>query len=145
MIEAIHRHLLAELDRAGRSDTIFILSGVSFNLLVLFVNWVQAADIALSSRGPSAANYLIFLIFMAGALLVTGACLLTLTNSKRMCSEIRSSLSKIYQDSDVAKYLPTGLSDLGTRRVALSLIIVGGTGLIAVAVPAVTILMSEAG
>ena len=142
MIEAIHKQLLAELDRAGRSDTVFILSGVSFNLLVLVINWIQAISIASTYRESIIVNYVIFFIFMTGTLLVSGACLLTLLNSRKICMEIHDALSKIYEDTEVAKYMPERMSELGAKRFTLSFIVVGGTGLIAVAVPAVTVLLS---
>jgi len=141
MIEGIHKHLLSELDRAGRSDTIFVLAGVSFNLLVLLINWVQAISIESASAYDrnAAESQIIFAIFLVGALVVSTACLLTLTNSRNICIKCHAALLQIYEDTEVAKYMPEGIGALGKRKFILSFIVVGGTGLLAVGVPLVVI------
>ena len=140
MIEGIHRHLLSELDRAGRSDTIFVLAGVSFNLLVLFINWVQASNITSSYSDSKQDSIIIFAIFLVGTVVVSTACLLTLINSRRICNQCHSALAQIYEDTEVSKYMPQGISALGNKRFILSFVVVGGTGIIAVIVPLVAVL-----
>ncbi len=131
MIEAVHKQLMSELDRAGRADTVFVISGVLFNILVLFVNWAQASSVA-NGRG----NLMIYLLFTAGSLLVSCTSLLALRNSRRICTDLHAALQKIYTDSNVAQYLPPGLSELGSRRFFLSFLVVGGTGTLAILIPA---------
>ncbi|TCZ78099.1 hypothetical protein [Lysobacter sp. N42] len=130
IIEAVHRQLLSELDRAGRADTVFVVSGVLFNILVLFVNWAQADSIA-DGRG----NLLIFLLFTAGSLLVSCTALLALINSRRICTAVHASLQQLYTDQNVQQYIPVGLAGLGNKRFVLSFLVVGGTGLLAVLIP----------
>ena len=130
MIEAIHKQLTSELDRAGRADTVFVVSGVLFNILVLFVNWLQASSIA-EGRG----NLMIYLLFTAGSLLISCTALLALINSRRICNSVHNALQQIYEDHNVAQYLPAGLAALGNKRFILSFIVVGGTGLLAVVIP----------
>ncbi|KRA54309.1 hypothetical protein ASD77_06735 [Pseudoxanthomonas sp. Root65] len=130
MIEAIHKQLMSELDRAGRADTVFVVSGVLFNILVLFVNWAQASSLS-EGRG----NLMIYLLFTAGSLLISCTALLALINSRRICNSVHSALEQIYKDQNVAHYLPKGLSTLGNKRFILSFIVVGGTGLLAVIIP----------
>ncbi len=130
MIEAIHKQLMFELDRAGRADTVFIVSGVLFNILVLFVNWVQASELS-DGRG----NLMIYLLFTAGSLLISCTVLLALINSRRICTAIHAALQQIYTDQNVAQYLPSGLIAMGNKRFVLSFIVVGGTGLLAVIIP----------
>jgi hypothetical protein len=140
MIEAIHKQLLSELDRAGRADTVFVVSGVLFNILVLFVNWVQAQSIA-DGRG----NLIIFLLFTAGSLLVSCTALLALLNSRRICNSVHSALHQIYTDQNVARYLPAGLGSLGNKRFVLSFLVVSGTGLLAVIIPLISMSGSSHG
>ena len=140
MIEGIHKHLLSELDRAGRSDTIFVIAGVSFNLLVLFINWVQASNINSPYGEPGKDSFIIFAIFLIGTLVVSTTCLLTLMNSRRICIKCHEALVQIYEDTDVSKYMPEGIGSLGNKRIILSFIVVGGTGLLAVLVPLVAVL-----
>ena len=140
MIEGIHKHLLSELDRAGRSDTIFVLAGVSFNLLVLFINWAQASNITNGYGGSKQDSIIIFAIFLVGTVVVSTACLLTLINSRRICNQCHNALARIYEDTEVSKYMPQGISTLGNKRFILSFVVVGGTGIIAVIVPLVAVL-----
>ncbi len=130
MIEVIHKQLMSELDRAGRADTVFVVSGVLFNILVLFVNWAQA-----SSMSDGGGNLMIYLLFTAGSLLISCTALLALVNSRRICTTVHASLQQIYVDQDVAQYLPPGLGKLGDKRFILSFIVIGGTGLLAVIIP----------
>jgi ABC-type transport system involved in multi-copper enzyme maturation permease subunit len=139
MIEGIHKHLLSELDRAGRSDTIFVLAGVSFNLLVLFINWAQASTITSTYREAGTDSFIIFAIFIIGTLVVSTSCLLTLMNSRRICNKCHKALVQIYEDTEVSKYMPEGMGNLGNKRFILSFIVVGGTGLLAVVVPLVAV------
>ena len=130
MIEAIHKQLMSELDRAGRADTVFVVSGVLFNILVLFVNWLQAISLA-EGQG----NLMIYLLFTAGSLLITCTALLALINSRRICNSVHSALQQIYVDQNVSQYLPPGLAVLGDKRFILSFLVVSGTGLLAVIIP----------
>lgn len=111
MIEAIHAQLMSELDRSGRADTVFVVSGVLFNILVLFVNWIQAGSLA-DGNG----NLAIYLLFTAGSLLITCTALLALINSRRLCCAVHDALLRIYADRNVAHYLPEGLGALGSKR-----------------------------
>ena len=140
MIEGIHKHLLSELDRAGRSDTIFVLAGVSFNILVLFINWTQAGNITSTYRETNADSIIIFSMFLIGTIVVSTACLLTLKNSRHICSQCHQALLKIYEDTEVVKYMPEEMVGLGNKRFVLSFIVIAGTGLLAILVPIVAIL-----
>lgn len=135
MKEAIHNHLLSELDRTGRSDTIFVLAGVAFNLAVLLINW--GLSVALTSKNSDAEpeTYAVFFLFMLGSIVISTACILTLNNSRNICLKIHKSLDQLYKDTDVSKYMPENISALGSKRAILSLIVVGGTSSLAILVP----------
>lgn len=133
MIEKIHDHLVSQLDRSSKSDTVFVISAVLFNILVMFVNWVQASSIA-SGRGSMA----IFGIFLVGALVVSGAALIALVNSKQICIRCHEALEKIYEKEGVSDYFPKDMANLGNKHFVLSFIVVAGTGLIAALVPVIS-------
>lgn len=133
MIEKIHDHLVSELDRSSKSDTVFVISAVLFNILVMFINWAQASSIA--SGGGSIA---IFGIFLVGVLVVSGAALAALINSRRICIRCHEALEKIYEKEGVSDYFPKDMANLGNRRFVLSFIVVAGTGLIAALVPIIS-------
>jgi hypothetical protein len=135
VIEAIHKHLLSELDRSGRSDTVFVVCGVLFNLLVLSITWSMADSI---SRGKG--NIAIFALFVIGALVVSTAVILILINSRKICAQCHEALTRVYSDSNVAHYMPAQMAELGSKRFVLSLIVVVATGLLTVVVPCLAML-----
>ena len=130
MIEGLHKQLLAELDRSNRSDTVFVVSSALFNTLALFVNWAQADSL---SRGSG--NIVTIALFAAVVLLVTGSALLILLSSRRICLECHAALDRLYRDTGVAQYMPTGLIAIGNKRFVLSFILVASTGALAMMVP----------
>jgi len=135
MKEAIHKHLLSELDRTGRTDTVFVLAGVAFNLAVLLINWALSNNFTSEHRDAGTDTYVIFYMFMLGAVIITTACILTLNNSRLICTKIHASLEQLYKDTDVQKYMPENISALGNKRATLSLVVVAGMGLLAVLIP----------
>ena len=134
MLDAIHKHLLSELDRSSRSDTVFVVASALFNTLVLFVNWAQA-----DSLSHGSGNVVTFILFIAGALLITGSALLILLNSRRICFQCHEALDKLYRDTDVSQYMPAEMAVLGNKRFVLSFIVVASTGALAVLIPLVSI------
>ena len=130
MLERVHAHLLSELERASRADTIFVVAAVTFNILVMFINWTQAEGIS-DGRG----NVPVYLLFVAGSLLVSATALLALINSRRSCDKFHSALAELYRDSGVAKYFPETASALGHKRFWLNLVVVAATGLLSILVP----------
>ncbi|MEJ2680952.1 MAG: hypothetical protein P8144_05540, partial [Gammaproteobacteria bacterium] len=99
MKEAIHKHLPAELDRSSKSDTVFIISGVTFNLLVLFVNWVQAIGL-----GRSKGN-IIFSVFLSSTPLLSRLQYLWRSSTVKRCAAVFMALSKSF--IKILKWLST--------------------------------------
>ena len=44
MLERVHQHIVDELQQGARTDTIFVVTAVLFNLIVLGVNSAVAGD-----------------------------------------------------------------------------------------------------
>jgi len=133
MIEKIHDNLVSELDRSSKSDTVFIISAVLFNMLVMFINWTQASSLS-NGRGSIA----IFLVFLVGVLVVSGVALFSLINSKKICIRCHEALEKIYEKNGVSEFLPPEMKNFGNKRFVLSFIVVAGTALISVLVPVIS-------
>ncbi len=62
MIEKVHQHIINELQQGARTDTIFIVTAVLFNLIVLAVNSGVAGH-AVSDK-PSASDDIVLIIFI---------------------------------------------------------------------------------
>ena len=70
MLERVHQHIVDELGQSARTDTIFVVTAVIFNLVVLGINSAVAGEGA--SDSPSTASDLILAVLIAMSLLVNG-------------------------------------------------------------------------
>ena len=127
MLEQIHNHLLSELDRTSKGDTVFVVCAVLFDLMVLGVNS------AVASGRPT--SFIIFVIFMAGAVIVTVAALIALVNGRTTHTLYHSALMRLYEEHNVAQYYPEAAVGKGRLRVTLYIIVVLAAGFLATTIP----------
>jgi len=138
MLDAIHKHLISELERAARGDTVFIVCGVAFNIIVMYTNWLVGIHLSEPPRNQdshSIGTILIFFLLIVGSLIVTCTVFVALLNGKAACRQISESLRKLYHDQGFGDYVPDSLHIHGNKRFLLSSIVVLGTGLLAVVIP----------
>ena len=124
MIERVHQHLLSELERTTRADTVFVVSAVLFNILGLFITWSNVPTRTGDYRSGSMAIYMLMTV---GIIVIGGTALKALQNGRGMCEKINASLTQIYKDAGVEKYMPEGATAMG--------VVVAGTTFLAVAIP----------
>ena len=130
MIDRVHQHLLSELERTTQADTVFVVSAVLFNILGLFICW----SVVSLSRGDFG-NYGIYFLTTLGIIVVSRSALKALQNGRRTCEEINASLTLIYKDAGVEKYIPAALPAMGANRFRLYFVVVAGTSFLAIAIP----------
>jgi hypothetical protein len=110
MIERVHEHIISELGTNSRADTIFILTGVILNLLVLGINS------AIASGDPDAATIIVMLALVALLIVVNLIVELGLIRGRQTRVKLLNGLLKMYQDQGVAEYYDQSLlSDYRTR------------------------------
>jgi len=131
MIERVHEHLLAELNKNTTTDTVFIITAILLNLITLGINSGFAA------AGNSGNNTFTILMFVVIALqivvnLVVEIGLITGRQTRR---KLLAGLMKMYKDQGVDSYYDSSLlSDYGTRY-NLFMLVVLTTGLVALVIP----------
>jgi len=118
MLEKVHQHIVGELQQGARTDTIFVVTAVVFNLIVLGINSAVAGDAA-SQRGNSSTNDLILTVFIVMTLLVNGIATAALYVGKQTRSKLLSGLLTMYRDNDVDKYYDSSLLTNYDRRYLL--------------------------
>ncbi len=128
MIAQLHQHMLSELDRSGRADTVFVFGAVVFDLLSIGVNSALA-----TSR--SSVAQIVFVLFMIGVVIVTGCAVGALINGWRSCATFHEALLKMYEAEGVSKYFPESGIRLNRTRIILFLLLTGSLGLLAIVVP----------
>jgi hypothetical protein len=110
MIERVHEHIISELGTNSRTDTIFILTGIILNLLVLAINS------GIASSNPETATMIVMLALVALLIVVNLIVELGLIRGRQTRVKLLNGLLKMYKDQGVADYYDESLlSDYRTR------------------------------
>jgi hypothetical protein len=96
--------------------------------MVLGVNSAVAA-------GKGSKSEVAFYLFAIGAVIVTSAALVALSNGRRMCTSYHESLIKMYKENGVFDYYPADGEKTGKLRNWLYTVVVLACGLLAIVVP----------
>jgi hypothetical protein len=129
MIQHLHDHAVSELRQSARTDTVFVVTTVLFDLVVLAINWILAA----SDR--TGARVLIFALLIAATLMINVFAVQALRNGRRTRLLLLAGLTQIYRDKGVDKYYdPELLKTYGARYSLFTAVIISLAAL-AVAVP----------
>jgi len=130
MIEHIHKHIISELQQNTRTDTIFILSAITLNLITLGIN----SGMVSQSRTDNSQLIVMFL-FVVLIVLVNIVVIFGLIKGKQTRVKLVSGLLKMYKDNNVDKYYDEDLLSNYNIRYNLFIMVVVFTGIIAIAVP----------
>ncbi len=129
MIERVHEHIITELQQNARTDTIFILTAILLNLLTLGVNS------AVASESNGATQWIVFITFIALALVVNFVVIIGLLRGKQTRIKLVNGLLKMYKDQGVEGYYDPSLLSNYSTRYNLFILAVVFTGVIALVVP----------
>lgn len=97
MLEHVHSHILSELQQNVRTDTVFVVTAVVFNLLLLAINSALAG-------GGSLSVDLIFVLFTFISVVINALAVSALLLGKRMRNKLLSGLLTMYRDNGVDRY-----------------------------------------
>ena len=122
MLGQVHDHIVRELGESSRTDTIFVLTAIVFNLIVLAVNsGISTAAIAeetSAGRDPiSTATYDVMLaVFIIMTLVLNIVAIAALVLGRRNRRTLLDGLVAMYRDNDVDRYYdPSLMSNYGVR------------------------------
>jgi hypothetical protein len=115
MLGQIHDHIVSELNQSAKTDTIFVVTAVVFNLIVMGINSgvaIEAAD----SPGGDATSDVILGVFIAMSLLVNTIAITALFFGRGTRNKLLEGLLAMYKDNQVAQYYDsTLLTNYGRR------------------------------
>ncbi len=133
MLGQVHEHIVRELGESSRTDTIFVLTAIVFNLIVLAVNSGVSTEAKLEDAD---ASYDIILgVFIAMSVLLNAVALVALVIGRRTRRTLLAGLVAMYRDNEVAKYYdPSLMSNYGVRYLLFAAVI-GLLALTAIVVP----------
>ena len=98
MKEHLHQHMVSELRQSARTDTVFVITAVCFNLVVLAVNWVLAAS---DRTGP---RIIIFVFLIVATMMINGFAVQALRRGRQARVKLLEGLMRLYRDSQVDGY-----------------------------------------
>jgi hypothetical protein len=133
MLEQVHQHIVSELRQSARTDTIFVITAVVFNLIVLGINSAVAGEAA-SPQGE-ASNDLILAVFIAMSLLVNGIAITALYFGRGTRDKLLGGLLAMYRDSDVDQYYDASLLANYGKRYLLFIGVIVCLAITGIAVP----------
>jgi len=132
MIKKLHDQITTELGQSSRTDTIFVVTAIVFNLVVLGIN--SALSDTAADENTLQSN-LIFYVFIVVTLLINSASLTALLIGRRTRNKLLGGIIKMYQDNQVDQYYPEDLlKAYGTRYLLFATVIVL-LGITAIVVP----------
>ena len=114
MLGQVHDHIVSELRESSRTDTIFVLTAIVFNLIVLAINFGVATEAAAEEN---AATYdIILAVFIVMTVLLNVIAVAALALGRRTRQMLLNGLIAMYRDNDVDKYYePALMSNYGVR------------------------------
>ena len=107
MLKQVHDHIISELQQNARTDTIFVVTAILFNLIVLGINSVVAGEAA--SSDASASSDYVLVVFIIMSLLVNSIAIIALNSGKQNREKLLSGIIAMYQDNDVSQYYDASL------------------------------------
>ena len=107
MIKEVHQHIVNELQQSSRTDTIFVITAVLFNFIVMGINIVFAEE-AVSERASSSADILL-IVFIIMAIIVNSIAIAALYTGKNTRNKLLQGLLSMYRDNEVDKYYDSSL------------------------------------
>lgn len=139
MLIQVHDHIVHELGHSSRTDTIFVITAIVFNLVVLGINSAVAGSASGLQR--TTAPDLILTVFVLMTVLVNIIAVTALYIGRRTRRRLLEGLISMYTDNDVDKYYnPALMSDYGSRYLLFTGVIIL-LGLTSIAVPLIVRLL----
>jgi hypothetical protein len=129
MLERVHQHIVDELRQSARTDTVFVVTAVVFNLIVLGINS------AVADSGGGMADDLVLGVFIAMSLLVNGISITALSFGKQTRKKLLNGLLAMYRDNDVDQYYDASLLTNYGKRYTLFIAAILCLALTGIAVP----------
>jgi hypothetical protein len=135
MLEKLHDHITDELQQCSRTDTIFIITAILFNLIVLAIN-SAVADNA-TSKNPNSSDDIVLGIFIFLVIIVNVIACSALLTGKNTRGKLLKGLFEMYKDNKVDKYYSASLLTNYNKRYVLFASVILCLALTSIAVPLV--------
>ena len=136
MLSRMHQHIVEELQQGARTDTVFVVTAILFNLIVLAVNSAVAGE-ASSRDTNTAAGDVTLIIFMLMTVMVNAIAIIALNTGKQTRGKLLAGIMRMYKDEGIDTYYDTSLLTNYNRRYTLFIGVILCLAATAVLVPLV--------
>ena len=132
MLERVHEHIVSELGQSARTDTIFVVTAVVFNLVVLGINSAVAGEAA---NGGDVTGDTILGVLIVVSLIINTIAVAALYVGRATREKLLGGLLAMYRDNEVAQYYDAALLTNYGRRYWLFTGVIVCLALTAIVVP----------
>ena len=129
MIERVHEHIITELQQNARTDTIFIITAILLNLVILATNSIIAGE------EQSVTITIVMVMFVCLLIVVNVVVIFGLLKGKQTRITLINGLLKMYKDQGVEGYYDASLLGNYNTRYNLFILAVVFLGVVAIVVP----------
>ena len=133
MLGQVHDHIVSELRESSRTDTIFVLTAIVFNLIVLAINFSVATEAA--NEGDAATYDIILAVFIAMTVALNVLAVAALALGRRTRQMLIRGLIDMYRDNDVDRYYDPALMSNYCVRYLLFTGVIAALSATAIVVP----------
>jgi len=133
MLREVHQHVVSELQQSARTDTVFVVTAVLFNLIVLGINWGVASGMEEGERPPE--NDWILALLIIGTLCINTFSVRALLTGRDTRGKLLAGLLAMYKDNQVDRYYDATLLDAYGARYKLFVAVLVILALISILVP----------
>jgi len=113
MLERVHEHIVGELGQSARTDTIFVITAVVFNLVVLGINSAVASE---GADGADVTGDTILGVLIVVSLIINTIAVAALYVGRGTRNTLLEGLLAMYRDNEVAQYYDVALLTNYGRR-----------------------------
>ncbi|MBN1123012.1 MAG: hypothetical protein JXJ17_18190 [Anaerolineae bacterium] len=140
MLEQLHDHICDELRVNTRTDTIFVVTAVIFNFVMLGISSAVASEAA--EEFAEVTPLIILIITLIMSVLVNGVSVVGLLTGRTTRRKLTDGLIGMYDDAGVSKYYDETLLINYMRRYVIFITIIGLLGLTSILIPLVIVITS---
>ena len=133
MLSQVHEHIVKELGESSRTDTIFVLTAIIFNLIVLGINSSVSTEAA--TEDSEAYYDIILVVFITMTILLNIVAVAALIVGRRTRRTLLNGLVEMYRDNEVDKYYDPSLMSNYGMRYALFTAVIATLAITAIVVP----------
>ena len=135
MLKEVHDHITSELTQGSRTDTIFVITAIVFNLIVLGINSGIAGSANDAYNRDTLSNDILLIVFTILLLLVNGISIIALSVGKKTRQKLLNGMIEMYKDNAVDKYYDLELLGNYNVRYTLFTAVILALGATAIVVP----------